>query len=174
MPPKIEHYATGAMLLHWSIAAIVFAVGFTSPFLDHRNWPALSTFHNLGGSLVLALTLWWFAWRATHQKLPNLATIDVRENHLMSIANSVLNVLLILAPISGFVYLSALGGSLGLGETTLHQVIAISAVELRWIGIVHHVLGALLVSIAGGHALHAVWHHVVLRDGLLARILPWH
>jgi cytochrome b561 len=169
-----DHYSTGSMLFHWGIAVLVFGVGLTSPLLDHRTWPALSAFHNLGGSLVLVLGVSWFAWRAQQQKLPNLDEITPREQQIMSMANRAIDVLLILAPLSGLVYLFALGGTLDVGLIKLHPAIEASANGVRWLGITHHVLGALLVIISGVHALHAVWHHVHLKDGLLARMLPWH
>jgi cytochrome b561 len=162
------------MLFHWGIATLVFGVGLTSPLLDHRTWPALSAFHNLGGSLVLALSVAWFAWRAQQQNLPNLEGIAPREQQIMSMANRAIDVLLILAPLSGLIYLFALGGTLDLGPVKWHPAVETTADGVRWLGIAHHVLGALLVIISGGHALHAVWHHVRLKDGLLARMLPWH
>jgi cytochrome b561 len=164
MPTKLEHHETGAMLFHWSIATLVFGVGLTSPLLDHRTWPALSTFHNFGGGVVMVLAMAWFIWRTTRPSLPKLAGIDPHEQWLMNSANRALDVLLILAPVSGIIYLLMLRGS--------HEFLPV-----QWnhsVGIVHHVLGALLVVIAGAHSLHSVWHHVMLGDGLLARMLPGH
>jgi cytochrome b561 len=174
MSQKSLHYGAGSMLLHWIIATLVFTIGMTSPFLDHRTFPALSTYHNLGGCVVIALAVAWLVWQTSHPAPAQLSVIRPPERQIMGLAVSALNVLLLLAPISGIVYLFALGGSLEIGSIKVAVALSLPTARVDQLGILHHVLGALLVVTAGAHSLHAVWHHVKLRDGLLARMLPWH
>ncbi len=174
MESKKSTYDTASMVLHWSIAVLVFSVGLSSPFLDHQSRPALSTFHNVGGTLAMLLAVIWIVWQFQRPAVPSIPQTGPAEKALMKWSVALLNVLLIVASVSGLLLLFAHGGSLGVGAFEVTHRIPVDQAATQRLGLMHHVLGALLVMIAGGHALHSVWHHVVRRDRLLARILPGH
>lgn len=174
MNPKRPTFDTWSMLLHWSTAALVFAVGLCSPFLNHVARPALSTFHNVGGTVAMLLALVWLVWQIRRPALPPATEIGVAEREGIKWTVWLINVLLVLGPLSGLVLLFAHGGALGIGSLAVSYHLPVDQLSVQRLTLLHHVLGALLVTLAGGHALHAVWHHVVRRDRLLARILPWH
>jgi cytochrome b561 len=166
MPTKKPTYDVGSMLLHWVVATLVFAVGLSSPFLDHKLRPGLSTFHNLGGTAALILAIGWLAWQSLRPRLQPLLEIDAAQRRYMAWTVLCLNILLVLGAVSGLMLVLTLGDVNGVGAA--HQLFVDRLTAL------HHVLGALLVTLAGGHALHAVWHHVIRHNRLLARMLPWH
>jgi cytochrome b561 len=174
MKPKRTTYDTWSMLLHWGTAALVFAVGLCSPFLDHVARPGLSTFHNVGGTVVLLLALVWLVWQMQRPAVPQPTEIGVTERGTMKWTVMLINVLLVLGPLSGLVLLFAHGGALGIGSLQVSYHLPVDQLAMQRLTLLHHVLGALLVMLGGGHALHAVWHHVIRRDRLLARMLPWH
>jgi cytochrome b561 len=174
MNPNRPAYDTWSMLLHWGTATLVFAVGLCSPFLDHVARPALSTFHNVGGTVAMLLALVWLVWQTQRPAVPLPTEIGVAERGGMKWTVVLINVLLVLAPLSGLLLLFAHGGVLGLGSLTASYHLLVDQLAVQRLTLLHHVLGALLVTLAGGHALHAVWHHLVRRDRLLAQILPWH
>jgi cytochrome b561 len=166
--PKTVHYSALAMLYHWVMVILIFSVGLTSPFLDHLRWPALSIFHNWGGALILLLGAGWYGVHLAQRKLPASPALGDQEQRIMALAIKAMAVLIVAVPLSGLLYLYLLTRPDGIGSTLPPSV------PMYWAGISHHVLGALLVSIAGAHSLHAVWHHVVKRDGYLGRMLPGH
>jgi cytochrome b561 len=154
MNKPLEHYDVGAMLLHWSVAVLILSASLSSFFLTHTfsDTILIRTFHNLTGTLALGLIIVWFGWRAVHAELPKLATIGIGERRFMEIINSIMNVLLVLVPITGILHLYAIG---------------------KTIGNTHNVLGKLLLAIALLHSVHALWHHFGKRDDLVRRMLPW-
>jgi cytochrome b561 len=163
-----KHFSAISMVYHWVMATLIFSVGLTSPFLDHLRWPALSIFHNWGGALILVLALGWYGMRRSQPALPESPALNTTEQRVLSIAMRAMDILIIAAPVSGLLYLYLLLKPDGISSTLPPSA------ALYWLGISHHVLSALLVSIAGAHSLHAVWHHVVKRDGYLGRMLPGH
>ncbi|MDX2290407.1 MAG: cytochrome b/b6 domain-containing protein [Hyphomicrobiaceae bacterium] len=163
-----------SMILHWTVAALVFSVGLSSPFLDNLVRPGLSTFHNVGGTVVLLLAAGWCVWQLRRPPLPSLAAIGATEQTVMKGTIGLLNVLMIVGSASGLELLFAYGGSLGVGSFAVSHAIPVDQLAAQRLSLLHHVLGALLVMVAGGHALHSLWHHVVRRDRLLARMLPGH
>ncbi len=174
MDLKKPFFDNVSMVLHWTAAALVFSVGLSSPFLDHLVRPGLSAFHNVGGSLVLLLAAGWGVWQLQRPPLASLAAIGGAEQTVMKWTIRLLNVLMILGSASGLVLLFAHGGSLGIGPFAVSYTIPVDQLAAQRLGLLHHGLGALLVTVAGGHALHSVWHPVVRRDRLLARMLPGH
>lgn len=174
MAVKPPAYDPASMVFHWAIATLVFSVGMTSPWLDRIARPSLSTFHNVGGTVALLAALGWYVWQMRRPRLADMAELGTTERAMMHWAVMIMNVTLVAAPISGIVLLFAHGGSLGIDGYRLGYPISTSELGLQRLGLLHHVLGAVLVVTAGGHALHAVWHHVVRADRLLARMLPGH
>jgi cytochrome b561 len=153
-PP--EHYDGGAMLLHWSVTVLILCASLSSFFLSttFSDFAATSirAFHNLTGTLALGLVIVWFGWRARHAELPKLTTIGIGERRFMEVINSIMNVLLVLVPLTGILHLYAIG---------------------KTMGNTHNVLGKLLLAIALLHSFHALWHHFGKRDDLVRRMLPW-
>ncbi len=150
------HYDAGSMLLHWSVAVLIFGASLSSFFLTSASSDTAATairaFHNLTGTLALGLVIVWFGWRALHVELPKLATVGSGEQRFMEVINGTVNVLLLLVPVTGILHLFALGKS---------------------IGNTHNVLGKLLLAVALLHSVHALWHHFGKRDDLVRRMLPW-
>ena len=174
-PP--EHYDSGAMLLHWSVAVLILCASLSSFFLTSASSDSAATtiraFHNLTGTLALGLVIVWFGWRALHAELPKLTTIGSGEQRFMEVINSIMNVLLVLVPITGILHLFALGKSLDLGVFQLSYGVSMSQQNLKLLGLTHNVLGKLLLAIALLHSVHALWHHFGNRDDLVRRMLPW-
>ncbi len=162
------HFSAPSMIYHWVMAALIFSVGLTSPFLDHLRWPALSIFHNWGGALILVLAIGWFILRRLQPIVPNSSALHTREQNGVNIIMRVIDVLMVAAPVSGLAYLYVLIKPEGIGSTLPPSP------TLYCLGTAHHVLSALLVSIAGAHSLHAVWHHAVKHDGYFGRMWPGH
>jgi cytochrome b561 len=166
------------MLLHWSLAILIFSVGLSSPFIDHTSTNPfvifLGKFHNAGGLVALGLAIASLIWWARRTKELEPAAVSRSEQSAMTAALFILSGLLVIAPLTGIAYFLAVGGRLDLGFVALSYDAGLSRPTLQMLGFVHHLTGAALVVLAGVHSLHAVWHHVVVKDGLLGRMLPGH
>ena len=173
-PPA--HYDAGAMLLHWGVALLILCASLSSFFLTNASSGDVAimvrTFHNVTGTLALGLVIVWFGWRALHAELPKLATIGAREQRFMDITNGALNVLMLVVPATGALYLFALGKSIDIGALKLSYAVSMSQQSVNLLGLTHNVLGKLLLAIALLHSVHALWHHFGKRDELVRRMMP--
>ncbi len=177
MNKPAEHYDAGAMLLHWSVAVLILCASLSSFFLTSASSDnaaaTIRAFHNVTGTLALGLVIVWLGWRALHAELPKLATIGSGEQRFMEVINSIMNVLLVLVPITGILHLFALGKRIDLGVFQLSYAVSMSQPNLKLLGLTHNVLGKLLLAIALLHSVHALWHHFGKHDDLVRRMLPW-
>ncbi len=177
MQTAIVRHDNTSILLHWSVAFLILGAIFSSFFMgsafSNDATTAIRIFHNVTGTLALGLVIVWSGWRALHEELPKLASLGSREQWFMGMTNGSLNGLLLIVPVTGILYLFALGRSIDLGVLKLSYVISISEQNLEWLGLAHNVLGKSLLAIALLHSVHVLWHHFGKRDGLVRRMLPW-
>ena len=128
--------------------------------------------HELLGLLVFGLTLARLAWRAftptpPELQMPRWMSLSSRGAHWALYA------LLVLTPVTaiagawleGHALIPLWFGSIGPFGTASHATGALLAD-------IHGLLGDAIMWIAGLHAAAAIYHHVVLRDQVLVRMLP--
>jgi cytochrome b561 len=110
--PAAARYRTGAILLHWLIAAgLVFQVLWAWWIDGLRNTPAFTPalhVHISAGLTLLVLILVRVAWRLTHRPPPLPAGIPIWERRLAHTAHFALYLLMLALPLSGWVMQSAL------------------------------------------------------------------
>jgi cytochrome b561 len=132
--------------------------------------------HETLGVLILLLTVLRLVWvwrRPGRARLQNPGWME----RTASLMHLVLWALLVALPATAFLSLGSeahpltLLGGLRINEMPL---IADSALaELADWGDLHQFIGDALISLAGLHAAAAIYHHFVLKDGVLAAMWPW-
>ncbi|MEK7343998.1 MAG: YceI family protein [Pseudomonadota bacterium] len=170
----MQRYSRAAMLLHWTIAALLafqIAVGWALEDLGARGF-ALYQLHKSVGIAILALTLLRIAVRYWKPRPPKL-----EGGWQGALANAVhvgLYAFMLGAPLTGWALVSTakvkvptlLFGVLPLPHLPLpaaaHEVAENGHGMLAWIGI-----ALLALHVAG-----ALRHHLLMRDGLLWRMVP--
>jgi cytochrome b561 len=132
--------------------------------------------HESLGLLVLVLSLLRLVWMALRPAAPQFAMANWMHlaGKLMHIA---LWVLLLALPVTAFLALGSESHPLTLlGGVRVDRMplIADSGIArvADW-GEVHKFLGDFVMGLAGLHAAAAVFHHAVLKDGVLWAMLPW-
>lgn len=174
--PEGERYGPAAIAFHWSAFVLVLLVGTLG--LLHDSWPDDATqafwvnIHALLGLTLWALTLARFAWRLRHTppSLPEgVGELTRRWSAPLHLA---LYALLFVVPILGIITFIWHGRAfdLGLFRVDFHvpKNRAVFHPTEDW----HGYLAYALFTLAGLHALAALWHRFVLHDGVLARIWP--
>lgn len=132
--------------------------------------------HESLGLLVLALTLVRLVWVALRPGKPHfeMAAWMLR---LSGLVHGALWALMFALPITALL-------ALGSEHHPLTLLGGVRVEALPWIagsrlgeaadwGDVHGLLGDVLMWLAGLHALAALYHHFLRRDGVLAAMLPW-
>jgi cytochrome b561 len=179
-----QHYDLPSRAFHW-VTAIAVAIAFIlgpdgfGRLMRQGIDPATRNdivWHESLGILVLVLTLLRLLWVAFRPPVPQISM-----NHWMQTMAKIMHLalwaLLLGLPITAFLALGSEGHPLTLlGGFRVDQMplIADSAIaKLADWGDVHGFLGDAILWLAGLHAAAAVFHHVVLRDGVLATMLPY-
>lgn len=182
-PTATPRYDALSRILHW-LTAIAVTVAFTlgpdgfGRLMHQGVDPATRSdivWHESLGLLVLALTglrLLWLALRPPAPQFP----MDSRMRRASRLMHLALWALLLALPLTA---LLALGGEqhpltlLGGVRVDRMPLIADSALaHLADWGEVHEFLGDAILWLAGLHAAGALVHHLVLKDGVLAAMLP--
>lgn len=171
-------YDAVAQALHWLVAALVFAQLALGVYaanlpvsLARLQWLAR---HKSLGLAIIALVLIRFGWRLLKPPPALPAFIPSWEQRSARAMHRLLYLVLILAPLAGWLYASAAGLSMnwfGLFEVPdLVGKDRALATVFRSLHIGLASLLALLIAVHVGAALrHALW----LRDGVIYRMLPW-
>jgi cytochrome b561 len=132
--------------------------------------------HESLGLLVLALTLLRLVWVALRPAKPRFEMAPWMHV-LARLVHGALWVLLLALPATALLALGSESHPLTLlGGVRVDQLPWIAGSRLGeladW-GDVHGLLGDVIMWLAGLHAVAALFHHFVRRDGVLVAMLPW-
>lgn len=167
------HWHWALRLVHWiTLLSVMGAVGLALS----RDWvndddltDALLTWHRQLGLLVLGLCLVRLLLRATlsapdHRLRPSIQLVS-KLTHLT------LYLFLLGMPLLGWLTSNAHGVHLTLGPIHLPTLVGTNHDLGDTLGEWHEWGAWAFLAIAGLHALAALWHHIVLRDGVLRSML---
>ena len=168
---------------HW-LTAIVVTVAFTlgpggfGRLMRQGVDPATHSdivWHESLGLLVLALTTLRLLWVAVRPAAPQIPMAS--SMHLMAkLMHVALWTLLLALPLTALLALGSEGHPLtllgGLRVDKMPLIANSALAKLTDWGDVHTFLGDAIMWLAGLHAAAALYHHFILKDGLLATMLP--
>jgi cytochrome b561 len=131
--------------------------------------------HESLGILVLVLTLLRLVWVALRPAAPQVPMAGWMQT-VAKLMHAALWALLLALPLTALLALGSEGHPLTLlGGVRVDQMPWIeqsSLAKLADWGEVHGLLGDALMVLAGLHAAAALYHHLVLKDGVLSTMLP--
>jgi cytochrome b561 len=174
MPDKNDgRYGPGAILLHWLVFVLVVIVGALG--LLHDSWAKESqqfwiNFHAVLGLLLWSLLIARFFWRIRHKPPPLPASIGPLFRRLSGIVHFGLYFLLFVTPIVGIVTFIYHGRVFNFGFFTVDFGVKSNHAIFHPTEDLHGYLAYAIFALAACHALAALWHQFVLRDGLLLRM----
>ncbi|WP_022982306.1 cytochrome b [Ideonella sp. B508-1] len=176
------HYDPLSRVFHW-LTAIAVVVAFTlgpehlgslirSGVDPATRWDIV--WHESLGLLVFVLTLLRLVWVAVRPAAPRF-DMSPWQHRAARLVQAALWLLMLLLPITAVLALGSKGHPLTLlGGVRLDPSAIVNgslATEVRW-GKLHGLLGDAILWLAGAHAAAAIFHHVVLKDGVLKSMLP--
>ena len=171
-----QRYDTLTQAIHWlSLVAIAIAFVIGLSLEDMPRGPEKTQLVNLHASLgvlVIGLTAVRLGWRTV------VAAPASPGSRMMQFAGKAMHLTLyavILAvPISGVLMMAAKGRSFEVfGLFTVPPLMATDRAFGESLEEAHEVLSYLMLVLVGLHAAAAVFHQAILKDGALARMLPF-
>lgn len=175
VPPA--RYGTLSIGLHWLMLLLIATVyacielrGFFPKGSDARE--LMKTWHFMLGLAVLATALFRLVVNALG-KTPPIIPEPPRAQQLMAkLMHLALYTLMLGMPLAGWLLLSAAGKPIPFFGVQLPALIAESKSLAGLIKEVHETVGNLGYVLIGLHAAAALYHHHVVRDNTLRRMLP--
>lgn len=163
-------------LLHWSLAVVVLAA-FATAFIAHlpaASRPVVVGWHNAIGVLAGALALGLILWRCygdVPRPLPSHFAWQVSARRLVTM---VTYVLLILVPTTGYLQASVEGPWVRFFNASFLPGLWLSdgARIALWQSRLHGIAALALFGAIGLHLGITLYHHFVMRDRTLTRMLP--
>ena len=169
----IEHYSAGAITFHWTMFVLVVCVGVLG--LLHDSWPKRTqgfwiNIHALLGLLLWSVLIARFWWRRRHAPPAPMANTGALWRRLAGLVHFSLYVLMFVIPIVGLITFVYHGRVLDFGVFQMNFGIKSNRAIFHPTEDLHGYLAYALFGVAGFHALVALWHQFILRDGMLARM----
>jgi cytochrome b561 len=175
--PTAEHYSRPAKLLHWLTAfAVILAVTFGISMTYVGQGPLqdrLFDLHRSTGALILALTGLRLLWRIFHAPPPLVEGLPAWQMQAAVVMHWALYALLFAVPLIGWAGTSAYGAQIMVyGLFELPPILAENEPLSKILLTTHVVVAFTLVTLLIGHIGAALYHHFVVRDATLQRMLP--
>jgi cytochrome b561 len=175
----LKRYGALAMGFHWLMALLVAAmfalawVMFTTPEGDPRVIRPI-VLHKSIGVVVLALALLRLIWRQINPPPPLPPEMPAVLRVAAQVTHRALYLLLIAVPILGWLMSTARGITTApFGLFKLPNVIEKNESLAEQLSTAHIVLALTLLALIVLHVAAGVFHHVVRRDEILARMTPF-
>jgi cytochrome b561 len=170
-------YGGVAKTLHWLIVALLvvqFATAWTMPHIGRGTRPeGLISLHLSFGVLILIVAMTRLAWRLTHPVPLLTDNVPPWQHRAAQTLHVLLYAILVALPVMGWANANARGWEVGLfGIVPLPRIMAEQSRLGMALGDVHANFAIILLVLVGLHVLAALYHHVMLRDRVLLRMLP--
>ena len=178
-----SHYDIASQVFHWLTAMAVLTAFILGPEHFGRamrqgmdpatHWDIV--LHESLGLLVMALSVLRLVWWVLRPAKPRFDMPGWMQKASQA-THGLLWVLLLAVPLSALLALGGKGHPLtllgGLRIDVMPWITHSALVELTDWGDMHSLLGDAILWLSGLHAVAAIFHHFVLKDGVLRSMLP--
>jgi len=170
-------YGPVAVALHWIIAGCLVCSVIMGLFIgsveESETTEQVLAIHKSFGVTIFVLMIARLLWRLTHPAPPLPASIPASQRIAAGLTHALLYVTLLAMPIAGYIAVAARGREtqfFGLFEipqwVPLSRLLSQNATTV-------HVYGQFLVyALLAAHIGAALYHRFILKDDVLARMLP--
>jgi cytochrome b561 len=175
-PKTLGRYDSGAIAFHWLMFVLVVCVGVLG--LLHDSWPTKPmqrfwiNFHAILGLLLWFTLMARFMWRRRHQPPPLMESVGTFSRRTQALVHFSLYALLFVTPIVGIITFVYHGRVFDFGIFKIDFGIKSNRAIFHPTEDLHGYLAYAIFALAGIHALTALWHQFITRDGLLDRMWP--
>ena len=173
-----SRYRTSARLLHWLMALLILltipaGLIMVQSDIGRTVQNALFIYHKNVGVLLLVLVLIRLRVRWRNPPPPRYAGLPAWQERVAVATHRLLYVLLVFLPVAGYVRVRAGGFPIeGLDALGVPALVPLSDTLAERAKTLHRWAGLVLIPLVLLHVGAALYHGVVRRDGILARMWP--
>jgi cytochrome b561 len=174
-----EAYGSLAKFLHWAIVLLILPQYFLAEGAEafekgSQQAVQLMDLHKSLGVLVLLLAVVRIAWKILNRPHPAPIGDVVWQRKAAAAGHGLLYLLILLQPLTGWMVVSSGDSPVSLfGWLTLPAIVAPNHDLHEAMEEVHEIVFWLMVVVAVVHVAAALFHHWVLKDATLRRMLPF-
>lgn len=175
--PASSRYAPASIALHWLMLLVI--IGVYAAINLHEAYPrgtamrdTMKQWHFMLGLSVLLLVLIRIGVRLRQPAPPINPAPSAMQALFAKLVHLALYGFMIGMPIGGWMMLSAAGKPIPFFGLTLPALVSPDKSLAGMIHEVHETIGTLGYGLIGLHALAALFHHYVLKDNVLLRMMP--
>ncbi|MDE2460378.1 MAG: cytochrome b [Gammaproteobacteria bacterium] len=173
-----ERYGLIAQLFHWIIVVLVilqFVLGFTAHGLPiSLERLILLARHKSIGITIFVLVVLRLAWRLYSQPPPLPPSSHPLSNTAARLSHALMYALLLAMPPVGWLLSSASHLTVAwFGLFSLPNLVGPDKRLANAMLLTHESMAWLLLATVSVHVLAALWHHFLLKDAVLLRMLPF-
>lgn len=170
-------YSPPAKLFHWLTAfllAIQYSIGWLMPDIGRNTQPVgLISWHLSIGALIVLLVLVRLVWRWTHPALPDSQMLSPLFHWIARVTHWLLYVLLVAFPLMGWANASSRGWAVSLfGIVPLPPLSPKGSQLGHTLGDMHQLFAWVLIAVVALHVAGALYHHFIIKDDTMRRMLP--
>jgi cytochrome b561 len=174
--PAAGRYGSGAIAFHWSMFVLVVVVGILG--LLHDDWPKQTQAFWINVHAMIGLLLWLvliarIGWRLRHPPPDLPADVGTLSRRFSSPVHWALYLLLFITPLIGVITFIYHGRVFDFYFFQIDPGIKSNKAIFHPTEDIHGYLAYAIFALAGLHALAALWHRIILHDGVLARMWPF-
>jgi len=167
------HYRFGAIAFHWAMFVLVVVVGVLG--ILHDSWPKQTQAFWINVHALIGMLLWFvllarFGYRLRHSPPALPSNVGAFSRRFSSPVHLTLYALTFVIPIIGFVTFIYHGRIFNFGLFQLNFGIEKNRAIFEPTEDIHGYLAYALFALAGLHALAALWHQLIIHDGVLSRM----
>lgn len=173
---ETTRYDSGAIGFHWVAAALIVFLGALGLLFDdipRQARPFWINVHGCVGLIYFALVIARLAWRSTHRPPDLPSDIGPFDRRMSVAAHHALYALMLLIPAFGVVAYVWRGRVFDYGLFQFDFGVRMNRGVFEPAETIHQFLAYGLFALVGLHVLAALYHHLVRRNGILLRILPY-
>jgi len=174
-----QRFTGVAIFLHWAIAILVLAaIGVAWAALRRGDMHSLAaeplvTIHRSLGTTILVLAVIRLTWRWTHPAPPLPTTLRPWQRTVARASHGLLYLLLFLMPVTGLIDAAAFREPVHYFFLFTLPLIGSPSEHFGHAAFrVHAATSFLIYALVLLHSAAALYHHYVLKDGTLRRMLP--
>lgn len=165
-----------SMAFHWVTVLLIVAQLATAWLVneDGKDASALLAAHRSMGILTWIMVAARLTWRCGFAYLPPFPTSMPKLQQQIAMLNEyALYMLLLLQPLTGLVATLFGGRPFALFAWRVPAILAADKAASHLFHSIHHLGAWALIALIALHTTAAAFHGVILRDGVLQRMLPW-